>query len=279
MRRYNFLGDIAIKIIFLDRNAISLIKESVSPISQNDPNKRKNLNFLKKLDKKNHHIAGIFSILEGEIGNHQTSEDADKVFHKECKALGQFYKNAKVDLNVLDPQITSEYASKPLSSKWKNSEEFFVRTNEYLVSKIKVVNKQKVFDKIKVIAKDLEIPFGSFPFQLVASCLFGSDQISRKILKPKLDKKNFYNELSDIEFLSKIEFFQAMLLGRGYKDFEIEPVTFDKALQLFLKNIIISSTIIDSEIINHNIHYKKKLFPDFSEAEYLEYFESANTKL
>ena len=89
------------KIYFIDRNVLSLIKESNLRKPQSDKNK---LNLLKKLriiDRKQSIITPMLSVMEGKYRRLQTTElEIKEVLDEELLALEKFFQKAVIDRNL-----------------------------------------------------------------------------------------------------------------------------------------------------------------------------------
>jgi hypothetical protein len=86
----------------LDRNAVSLIKEANVGRIQTVRRKIDFLLCLRELDRSDSYISPLLSIIEGERGREDTTEEKAECQKKESAALRFFCKIATVDSDYLD---------------------------------------------------------------------------------------------------------------------------------------------------------------------------------
>lgn len=89
----------------LDRNAVSLIKESNAGKIQTDATKIGFLQKLRRLDRKQDYVSPLLSIIEGEHGRADTVEEKMAAQWKESDAVRHFFKSAQTDSDFSTPTV------------------------------------------------------------------------------------------------------------------------------------------------------------------------------
>lgn len=86
-------------IYLLDRNVVDVIKTycNGNQTRFDDKNKKEMLEFLKTIDTKENAISPLFSIVEGQKGRQENTEEKENCLEKEATAVNSFFKNAKTD--------------------------------------------------------------------------------------------------------------------------------------------------------------------------------------
>ena len=109
------------KIILLDRNVISLIKDINSGKAITDSNKLCMVDRLRKLDSSKNKISPIFSIIEGQKGRLESLQEKEETAEIETDELRKFFKNAHVDKYPTD-NVGDLYAALNIDSSYVNTE-------------------------------------------------------------------------------------------------------------------------------------------------------------
>lgn len=89
------------KIFLLDRNIISLVKNSNRRKVQVDRDKIMMLNRPKKIDRSTSFITPLVSIIEGQTGSSESVEKMKKTIEVEATALAIFFNKAQIDSDFL----------------------------------------------------------------------------------------------------------------------------------------------------------------------------------
>ena len=260
------------KIYLLDRNVISLIKESNNHRRQTDNNKINMLSRLRKIDRKTSFISPILSIIEGQTGSAESPEKIKKTIEVEASALKKFFNKARVDSDFL--KINKNHMSEIFydsDNRYKKKyDSFLSESNSLLIDKPKKEKKKNVRDKLIENAQKYDVPIGHPIFFCCISALYGYIP-AQKIIKPKKVGYNPYNARSDLLVISWLNSIEAAGIRTNLSQHVIknEFVTMDIPLQKFLSEITVTNIKSIYGGVESRISYSKNLFPDLDQAEYL----------
>ena len=243
------------KVYFLDRNIVSIIKNSNSGISAKDKNKFELLKKLRQIDRKKSFITPMLSIMEGEKARLQAHDEVKKLLDDELSACEKFFDHAEIDysLKELSERLISGLISKDYKESINREINFLFEINEFIFQNCKAETRKKLkIDILKTaekynLHKTQPVVFSSL------LCLY-NNEICRKILKPKqkiLEKNYFYNAVMDFKYFS----FFSMLTKNisysyrsGYKSkVHFEFITGDKNLNSFFKYFCIEGSSLYSD--------------------------------
>lgn len=254
------------KLIFLDRNIVSLVKDANARKSQADINKVRMLKKLKNIDRKNNVISPMFSIIEGQHGFPESYTEMQNTINRETEELSRFFRKATTDGEFIKSAI--EYHSHIFVDNERSYDKYdaFLRgCNPLLVDKVKASEKEKVKNKIKEIGRKLEVPYGHPVFMCCISVLYGSD-ISRKIIKFKKNDFKTHNARSDLLIVTRLNWVR-VAIGREFT--LLRYITMDANLDEFISLIGIIGLEGSADSITASVTYDRKLFPDLNENKYL----------
>jgi hypothetical protein len=258
------------KILVLDRNIVSLIKDANALKRQSSNEKVKMLSYLKRSDRKVIAVTPMLSIIEGQKGREESWQEMEKTIKNEAYSLKDFFSKAKVDSNFLlaNSKSTSEIFIDSNATYKVKYDLFLKEVNPILVDKTKQSQKTRIKNEIIGIAKKHEIPTGHPVVMCCISALFGSDS-SRKILKFKKNDYSPYNARNDLLVVSWFYGIKHRAKKVNSK-ITVKYLTLDKCLNAFLSMITVNQTTLFSDQIEIVMSYKKELFPDLSNEQYLE---------
>lgn len=256
------------KILVLDRNVVSLIKDANSQKKQSRTEQVKMLRKLKRNDRKVISITPIISIIEGQKGRKESEQEMEETIDKEANALKDFFSNAKADNSFLleNAQSTSKIFAESDSTYNAKYDSFLEEINPFLVDNPKKNGKKELKNKILDIAKNHEIPVGHPVVICCLSALYSSKS-SRGILKFKKNNYNPYNARSDLLVISRFNHIKAKAKSAD-KNIKVKYLTLDRDLGKFLSMITINNATMHSGGVEFSVAYNKKLFPDLTSKEY-----------
>jgi len=264
----------------LDRNIISIIKESVAGVKQTRKDKLTALANLRKIDKKSSVVSPMLSIIEGQSGRKESSPEVKNTLLKETEAISLFFKNAKVDSKFLtdNSEQVCFALSQDIEEKWNDYDSFLKESNNFIFQPVSSKNKIAYEANIISLAKKHSINCGHLVVMICLSCLYGCDT-AKKVLKPKKVKKSNYNSLSDIQLLSRVNRVNA-LIGKYNLKYRTKLLTIDKPLNELQKLIdVLSSDIKSCGTVFSRMSYSASMFPDLNESEYLSLMERTGAEL
>jgi hypothetical protein len=262
---------------FLDRNAISIIKESLGK-NIVDREKKNKLQYLKSLDKRGNAVASIYSILEGQSGIKELKEEMENTLDIEIKAMSKFYNRAKTDSSILEEtrndfiNIFSTYKRVEQEDAYKE----IIRKlwNDKHYNPVSKKDRKMYLTEFIQFSKGLKISVGH-PIVVCCLALLCGNSVARKILKIKKNltseeiERAIYNSYNDLIIISELATVKAHVKEMSTLPITIEFVTFDKALEVF-----ISFATFDSKLIKDgnrvSCKYKPELFSDLDDDEYEE---------
>ncbi len=244
----------------LDRNIISLIKESINNKTMSDPNKTKMLEKLKFIDQKSSKIYAFNSVLEGETGSLELPAQRMSTAEKEESYLNQFFKRADIDIPRIKDKNLLNTPLELNAGKIVEFIDFFYKKWAENETKNSIKNEKRNFLSQEIMDyyfADLELQAtGSHLFLLTfLACIYGQRE-AIQILKP--NKSNSYNTINDLLLINRwirLEltlkqanqnniscyngFSKAMsnALKFGSKNLQIHLLTLDKALDQYSKDL------------------------------------------
>ena len=149
-------------IYLLDRNVVSLIKDSNNNKQQTDKNKISMLNRLRKIDRKTSSISPMLSIIEGQTGSAESPDKMTETIKVEALALKKFFIKASTDsyfFNINKDSISEIFVDS--DNKYKKKYDLFIsECSSLLIDKPKNEKKGKVRDEFIEIAKKHDVPIG-----------------------------------------------------------------------------------------------------------------------
>ena len=249
---------------------MSLIKDANAQKKQSRNDKVKMLCYLRKNDRKVTTVTPMLSIIEGQKGRKESYEEMENTIKSEAFSLQGFFSKAKVDSSFLLENVKSTskiYIDSNATYKAKY-DLFLKEINPILVDKTKQSQKPKIKKNIIGIAKKHEISVAHPVVMCCISALFGSES-SRKILKFKKNDYSPYNARNDLLVVSWFYDIKHRAKKINPK-ITVKYLTLDKSLNDFLSMITVNQTTLFSDQIEIVMSYKKELFPDLSNEQYLE---------
>ncbi|MGO2213684.1 hypothetical protein ACTXJ2_13280 [Psychrobacter alimentarius] len=267
------------KIYILDRNVVSSIRKYQEKRSSGDKLEKdflERINEIKKIDRKSNIVSAMFSIGEGTVSGIQSKEDFISVLKEETKVLENFFKNASTDNKILENHIDLFYISfiQTAIKEYSIWNDMLLHLNNVIYQSVNDKKRTEIYNYIVSYCLDNKLKVWSFVPMLCISALYGNKD-SRKLLKIKKGKNNFYNELSDICFIKNFHNFR--FRSKENDKFIFKMLTFDKALIVLYEDILIEDS---SYITNHSngestfrIKYKlgNTFFPDMKAEQFESY--------
>ncbi len=256
------------KFYILDRNAVSVIKDSVAR-KKVSSDKLARLTNLRKIDKKGNIISVIFSIIEGQSGKKETKDQMLLTLEKETKAISEFYHHAHTDSKILKQSKDKfiEIHSGEIEEGYGLYEEIIKKVREKPFHSIKAKDRKDILKDLISFVKERGI---SASHPVVICCLSGicGNPNARKIIKNK--ETDTYNAMNDLMTLPKVCFFIPILNPNNYP---VKFLTFDNYLDSFFNSFF--SSIKDISIVNGYMQvshstFDKNIFPNLTDEEYKE---------
>ncbi|MDD5123391.1 hypothetical protein [Methylovulum sp.] len=273
------------KFIFLDRNAISCIKENLAG-KKPDPEMLKRLRKLRQFDKESFIVSPMLSIIEGQIGKREDEEQKLNTIKVESAAVSDFFLHARTDsgfIEVAANEIANIF-SENIEGNWVGYIDFLKVIQEMLYQSISKANRPKYKSDILQLAKKNNIPLAHPIVICCLAVLYGNNDV-RSILKPKKniaeDSKNkaAYNALNDILLISRLGHIQAVFNKYGNGRVVVEFLTFDKGLEFFLKKTkIIDIKLNDDGEVFITAISSQEFFPDLNESSHIALFDELREK-
>lgn len=259
------------RIYLLDRNAVSVVKDSVAgnrvPINR--------LAKLRSIDIRGNFVSPMLSIIEGQSSIKETREQLRATLKKESIALSAFFKNARTDSEYLieNEDHFSEAFSGEVEKKFNDYLDLVKLSHQFLAEPKS--NKQLIRDEFLRFAHKRGISPGHPAIICCLATLYGNKD-ARKVLKPKLNgtddeiNRRSYNAASDLLVLSRMQNIHAIQSPRDRKNTKIKLLTFDDGLNGFLRAIsVVGSNLKDSETTSSEVIYERSLFSGLSQDEYV----------
>lgn len=254
------------KIYLLDRNAVSIIKDSNSGKCRKG-SKLKLLERIRFLDNKKSIFSPLLSILEGQHGRQETKEEINETIAKESRHIRSFFKHAKTDSDSLtkNNELISELISGEREINFDGYMSFLEYASKYIYQPLSETKKQETLEYLIKHANSLNIPLGHPVIMCCAATIFGSPE-ARKVVKPKkLRKYNAHNALSDIISISRINNIKSLTRNNNVA---FKFITLDRSLEKFISMISVIEVTPSSDGCFQRLSYSRKLFPDLGESEY-----------
>lgn len=253
------------KIYLLDRNAVSIIKDS----NCGKPQEGKKLELLKKiksLDNKKFIFSPLLSIFEGQHGRRETRDEITQTIAKESSHIGRFFKNARTDCDFLRENnlLISNLISGERELNFDGYIGFLNYAKEYIYQPLPEEKKYEVLEELVKEASHFGVPLGHPVFVCCAATIFGCS-VARKVLKPKVKNYNAHNALSDLILISRINNIKSLMVNDRVK---FKFVTLDVALEKFISMVsVVSVSPINNGCLQY-LSYSQELFPDLGESDY-----------
>jgi len=262
------------KYFLVDRNVLSIIKNSNSGKPTEDKEKFMMLRKLRKIDMHNNFITPLVSIIEGQIGKIESDQETRETAKREANAMKTFFKNAHTDADLILSDLEG-FVSAVNNIKYHHDNYYYFikEVNKLLFQPVSKNKSDHIKKKILILAEKSNIQFINPVVICSLSVLYGCE-ISRKVLKPKPRKDNSHNSFCDIRILTIIT--DIIFINNNNstsKYFNFKFLTLDKPLNKFLsltKIINIKNNIQGGKIVE--VTYKKILFPNLTEKEYINLF-------
>jgi len=253
------------KIYLLDRNVVSIIKDSNSE----KPQKGKKLELLNKIrfrDDKRSIFSPLLSILEGQHGRRETKEEINATIEKESKHIKTFFKHAIIDSDFLikNNELISDLISKEREIKSDEYMSFLGYASRLIYQPLSEDTRKATLADLIKHANSLGIPLGHPVFMCCVATIFGSQE-ARKVVKPKKEKYDAHNALSDIILISRIN--NIKLLKRN-NEIILKFITLDHSLEKFISMVSVIEITPSSDGCFQRLSYNRKLFPCLGESEY-----------
>ena len=264
------------RVYFLDRNIISIIKDSNLNRKQKDRNKLDILKKLREIDRDGCFITPILSIMEGEHGKlEDKSKQIEDVIDIEFSELEKFFHNAELDkafnLLFMKELLVIGKLGRDYKNNIKNKEGFLSDIRELILNLPKKEKLKERINQILDIASSYKL---SRDNPMVIACILsicGEGQC-KKIIKP--NKEKYYNAAMDFTHLSIFSFLKSQYTHtyrRGRKEIvHCKLITGDIALNNFIKYFDFDS--INGDFLPQDFgyyatinlsEYGKKKIPDF----------------
>lgn len=239
------------KIYILDRNVISSIKkyqENRRSGFKSSKDLLERINEIKKIDRKCNIISAMFSIWEGRVSSIQSKENFILVFKEETKVLESFFEKASTDNIFFENRLDLFYMSsiQTISKKSHTWNDMLLYLNNFIYQPVNDKKKIEIYNYVISYCLENKLNTWEFVPMLCISALYGNKN-SRKLLKIKKGKNNFYNELSDIYLIAN--FHNLRFRNKKNDKLIFKIMTFDKALIVFCEDVLIEDS---SYITSHN---------------------------
>ncbi len=143
------------KCFLLDRNILSIIKDSINNKPQKTTEKINMLGFLKKIDRRTNFVSPILSIIEGQTGKRESKNEITQTILKESDFISSFFKFARVDTSFLQEHhnYMSSVFSENTEENWDNYDCFLTEVNKLLYQRPKKILIPKVKNEILVLSR------------------------------------------------------------------------------------------------------------------------------
>ena len=255
-------------LYLLDRNAISLIKETNAGKVQTERKKIKFLSDLRSLDRAGSYFSAILSIIEGEHGKEDTAEEKAACQRKESESLRQFFKIARLDSDYLD-STSSTFAhifTEHREAGWERRGLFCTAAAPLITHPVKREKRRGLESRLIAIAKDFKLEATEPTVVLALACVYGSED-ARRVIKPA--KFNAYNVLSDLQILSRINMIAS--IGTDWNcSLQFTFLSMDSGLNGVLKHIKVLERNMTEGTLNLRFQYSGGLFPGLTQAEHID---------
>lgn len=264
------------RVYFLDRNIISIIKDSNLNRKQKDRNKFYILKKLREIDKKGSFITPILSIMEGECGKiEDKSKQIEYVIDTELSELKKFFHNAECDeafkLSFMKELLVVGKLGEDYKNNIKNKEKFLKDVRCLILN---LPKKEKIKERINQILDVASNHNLSRDNPMVIACILSicGDIQCKKIIKP--NKEKYYNAAMDFTHFLRFSFLKSKFTytcRRGKNEnVHCKLITGDIALNNFMKYFDFDT--VNGDFLPHDFGYRvtislseygKKKIPDF----------------
>lgn len=267
------------KYFLVDRNVVSIIKNSNSGTPTKIKPQLMMLKKLRKIDSDHSFITPLVSIIEGQIGKIESDQETRETAKREANAIKTFFRHAHTDADLILGDLEGFVSA--INDIKCHHDNYYYFIKEVCKLIFQPISKNKL-DKIKINILSLAEKSNIQPIDPVVICslsvLYGC-KISRCVLKPKQIEDNSHNSLSDIRILTIIT--DIILTNKNNsksKYFNFQFLTLDTSLSKFLSltKIINIEKKIESDGKIVEITYNKSLFPYLTEKEYINLFIELN---
>lgn len=235
----------ALKIFMLDKNILSLIKET-NNLNKKTKEQIEMIQFLKRHDKTAYRFSSLSSAIEGRKKKKENEDESINTVNHETEIISSFFKNAKTDANAL--KGNQNYFSKTLSKydllhdekKYKSIlKKYYELKVEYQVkgSIPKPLQDEVSFKLLSYIESEKmskEDPMISIVFldiYQINDNKFKTNPCNILKLKPKktIDENihNIYSDLTCPKIVARLQF-------EGKNNIEVKLLTLDNALQSYI---------------------------------------------
>jgi hypothetical protein len=262
----------AFKLILLDRNAVITVKKNISGQTVD----LQRLSELRNLDKQSNFISPILSMIEGQSGRRESTQELESTLEKESKAIGSFFKRAKTDTAFFNStersRAFSEIFSNHIEQAWNCYISFIKDIQIHLYQPVSSKERLNVEKRLFALAKEHGVQV-SHPVFLVALAVLYGHKEARKVIKPKPNYKTTtdleqaaYNVVSDLIVISRIGQIKSVMSKGGGNYSYVKFFTFDKGLSSVINAIKINSEeYLSSGVVSINISCKRSLFPNLDD--------------
>jgi hypothetical protein len=251
----------------LDRNDVSLIKDSVAGDKSFDIGKQEFLKYLRGIDNPEDYVSPILSIMEGEHGREDTPIEKENCLSKEVNAVRAFFGFAKTDSIFLSEasQIFCAVFTQYREGGWISREFYLENAVSFIKNIVSKADRKSIEEKLLSLSEKAKLsPFDPVVV-LCLACLYGSNP-ARRLIKP--NKLNSYNTLSDLHTISRVAMIRAVAQGCN-SPLRVRLVTRDQGLNDVLEQVRISRCRVDSDgNLQTEIKYLPGLFPELSIHDY-----------
>lgn len=225
-------------VYLLDRNVVSGIEEFLKG------NPVKNLRDIRDLDQKGVFVSPLLSVIEGNKSHNRTAAVLHDCIIRESTAVGNFFKQARVD----SPELQVDAANialgliSDLKAKQDESLGFVQALQEaFVVQRGKQESRASAKMALDLIREHNQ-QFAN-PCSLVGLATALGSESARQVLKPCESScaEHAFNAYADIEKLSLLNYMRHLSRGMG-RNLEYKLFTFDKGLSQFSRMIRVSSS-------------------------------------
>lgn len=254
-------------LYLLDRNVVALIKDVVAAKELTDEKKLRYLEHLKAIDIHTSYISPLLSLIEGEKGREDSTEEKATCQQKESEALRKFFRVANVDSDQLDASrnVFAACFTTYREGQWGAREVFLQQAAPLIAQKISKDKKPAVEKNLICAATSAGLPADDGLLILCLACLYGSDD-ARNVIKPH--SPIAYNVLNDFHVISRVGMIKAVAKNAGIP-MVIRFITMDQGLERVLSNIrIVEADLHDAHGLQMKLRYLPELFPELDHASY-----------
>jgi len=269
----------AFRLILLDRNAVIAVKKNINGQSV-EIQRLSELRELRKLDKQRNFISPILSMIEGQTGRRENTQELESTLEKESEAIGSFFKRAKTDTAFFNStegsRAFSDIFSNHIEQAWNCYISFIKDVQTHLYQPVSPKERLNVENRLFTLAKKHGVQV-SHPVFLVALAVLYGHKGASKVINPKpsykttdLEQKAAYNVVSDLIVISRIGQIKSVMSEDGRNYSYVKFFTFDKGLSSVINAIKINSEkYLSSGGVSINISCNRSLFPNLDDQNWL----------